>query len=182
MPETIEQSLPRVSAILKDAGLIDTRWFTDEVRDRGTAVHAACHYLDEGDLDETTIDPVVQPYLEAYKRFQRDASGHDWTWIECPQQDPLGQYRGTPDRILCCRPRALWDLKTGCHFAWHKYQLASYVNMLDDPYSYRRFGLYLKKDATYQVREFPQTDYARDLDVFRAALTLWYAKREDKIC
>jgi len=176
------ERLPRVTNILKDGGLIDTRWFTDAVRNRGTAVHAACHYLDEGDLDESTVDPIVTPYLDAYKRFQKDIGGKDWDWIECPQQDPLGRYRGTPDRILSCRPRALYDLKTGCHFAWHKYQTASYVNCLDDPFSYRRFALYLKKDGAYQVQEFPRSEYARDIAVFEAALTLWYAKREDKIC
>jgi len=169
---TVNTNLPRVTEVLKDAGIVDTRWFTQAVRDRGTAVHAACHYHDEGDLDEASVDPVIAPYLEAYCKFQADHGAVQWEWIECPQQDPLGRYRGTPDRILQARPRQLWDIKSGCHFPWHAIQTAAYVNMLPDPYSYRRFGLYLKKDATYQVREFPREEFARDLGVFNAALTV----------
>lgn len=169
---TPEPTLPRVTDILKDAGLIDTRWFTEEVRDRGTAVHAACHYLDEGDLDESSVDPAIQGYMDAYTAYRRDKSGVEWDWIECPRQDSAGRYRGTSDRVLCLRPRQLLDIKTGCHFAWHALQLAAYVNMMEDPYSYSRIGLYLQKEGRYQIRQYPKADYARDLSVFMAALTI----------
>jgi len=174
MTETQTATLPRVTEVLKNAGLIDTRWFSDEVRDRGTVVHAACQYLDEGTLDESTLDPKIAGYVEGYKRWiqWRQATGQrEWDWIEAPRQDPQGRYRGTPDRILTVRPRWVWDIKTGCHFPWHALQTAAYVNMLPNPYSYRRAGLYLKADGHYQVREYPRDDYARDLSVFLAAVT-----------
>ena len=41
---------PSVTQILKDAGLIDTTWYTDEARQRGRAVHLAAQFLDEDDL------------------------------------------------------------------------------------------------------------------------------------
>ena len=174
-------TLPRVTEILQGAGLIDTTWFTDEGCLRGTAVHAACHYLDEGDLDEDSLDPALRGYVEAYKKYWQDigplgngvGNPHKWEWIECPKQDPLGLYRGTPDRIAVVRPRELWDIKTGGALRWHPIQLAAYVNMLDDPYAYRRFGVYLKADGSYSVHEYPRTDYQRDLAVFMAALTLY---------
>lgn len=165
--------------MLKDAGLIDAAWFTPDGCQRGTAVHAACHFLDEGDLDEETLDPALTGYVEAYKTFRRATVATEWAWIECPRQDLMSRYLGTPDRICVSRPRQLWDLKTGSHQPWHAIQAAAYVNMLDDPYAYRRFGVYLRADGKYSVREFPRAEYRHDLAVFNAALTLYYWKKEN---
>ena len=166
--------LPRVTEVLKGAGLIDTQWFTEEGAARGTAVHTACQYLDEGDLDLTTLDPRIEGYVRAYDAWRRDSGvivGADW--IECPQQDPRGLYRGTPDRILTTRPRKLIDLKTGSYQAWVALQLAAYVNMLPDPYSYSRYALYLSPDGRYSVKEFPKGEYSTDLSAFLSALNLY---------
>lgn len=167
-----ETQLPRVTKILADAGLVDTTWFTAEGCERGQMVHLACQYLDEGDLDEDSLDPALMGYVEAYKSFRAQQGACEWEWIECPRQDPMGLYRGTPDRIVIVRPRSLWDLKGGAPLRWHAIQTAAYVNMLPDPYSYRRFGLYLKPNGQYSVREYPRADYQRDLNVFMSALTL----------
>ena len=91
--------------------------------------------------------------------------------------DKCGLYAGTPDRILLARPRELWDLKTGPYQDWHRYQGAAYINCLDDPFSYSRFGIYLKKNGSFPaVREFPKKEYVDDLRVFLAALTVYNAK------
>lgn len=171
--------LPRVTEILRSAGLIDVTWFTPETQARGSAVHLACQYYDEGDLDESSIDPTIAGYVVAYAKWAQESGRESATWIECPMHDKGGLYRGTSDRIFTCRPRSLWDIKTGCHLAWHALQLAAYVNMLDDPYSYSRFALYLKADGTYSVREFPKSEYGRDLAVFMSALNLWYWKENN---
>jgi hypothetical protein len=42
-------------------------------RDLGTAVHAACHYYDEGLLKPGTVDDAVRPYLEAWMRFKAES-------------------------------------------------------------------------------------------------------------
>lgn len=173
--------LPRVTEILKAAGLIDTQWLTDAGRDRGTYVHQACQFYDEGDLDESTLDPAIAGYVLAYKVFRDDSPIGDWDWVECPMHDPLGLYRGTEDRIVERRPRQLWDIKTGCQVPSTALQLAAYVNMLDDPYSYRRFAVYLKPTGQYKVVEYPRENYARDLRVFMSALNLYQWRQENHV-
>lgn len=173
----VNHNLPRVTGILKDAGLIDTSWFTEAGSNRGTAVHLACQYLDEGDLDVSSLDPQLEGYVLAYDQWRQDSGFKGAEWIECPQQDPRGLYRGTPDRILTTRPRCVWDIKTGAYQRWVSLQLAAYVNCLEDPYSYDRRALYLSPNGTYAVKEFPKTEYAADLAVFLSALNVANWKR-----
>lgn len=169
--------LPRVTDILKEANLIDTTYMDEHGRDRGSAVHLACQYLDEGDLDVSSLDPELEGYVRSYDAWKRDSHSEGAQRIECPLQDPCGLYRGTPDRILIVRPRKLIDLKTGAPQAWVALQLAAYVNMLPDPYSYERQALYLSPDGTYSVKQFPKAEYATDLAVFMSALNIVNWKR-----
>ena len=45
---TYTPNLPSVTEILRSVGLIDATWYTEEARQRGTAVHLACEYWDSG--------------------------------------------------------------------------------------------------------------------------------------
>jgi len=170
---TYTPNLPSVTGILKAVGLIDTAFFTEEGRERGTAVHLACEYLDQGDLDESTIDPQIVGYLDAYKKFKA-ASGWQFEWIEVPVTDKAHTYAGMFDRALSSRPRKLLDIKTGAHQPWHSVQSAAYVNCMDDPFSYSRYGLYLQKDGKFSIREFPKAEYMSDLAIFQSALNIYY--------
>jgi hypothetical protein len=134
--------LPRVTEVLVGAGLIDTTFMTEAGRERGTAVHLACQYLDENDLDMDSVDPALVGYLDAYRDFRQQVA-MDGSWIEMPQQDPKGLYRGTPDRILVDRPRCIYDLKSGAPQPSTALQLAAYVHMMPDEYSYGRYAVYL---------------------------------------
>lgn len=90
--------LPSVTGILKDEGFIDDRFFDDYSRDRGTFVHLATHLDDTGDLDEDTIDPVIMPYLEAWRRFKEE-SGFIVEQSEISLANTTYNYAGTIDRI-----------------------------------------------------------------------------------
>ena len=90
--------LESVTTILKEEGLIDARWFDDWSRDRGSMIHLATHYDDTGELDEENLDPVIVPYLEAWRKFKRE-SGFVQEKIEVPMQSTTHRYAGTPDRI-----------------------------------------------------------------------------------
>ncbi len=166
------QTLPRVTQILRDVGLIDTSFMTDAGRERGTAVHQCCEFWDQNDLDMDSVDPAIIGYLDSYREFrlQQPMQG---AWIELPMQDKAGLYRGTSDRVLVDRPRAVFDIKTGPYQAWHCLQLSAYVNMLPDPYSYNRIGVYLKANGKYSIKEFPKAEYARDLAVFMSCLNIY---------
>jgi len=87
-----------VTQILKAEGFIDTTYYTEYGRDRGSFVHLACHYDDIGDLDEDTLDPEIKPYLDAYRRFKAE-SGFVVEQSETPMMSTKYLYAGTPDKI-----------------------------------------------------------------------------------
>ncbi len=64
---------PSVTQVLKDAGLIDTHWYTEEARLRGKAVHAACQFFDEDDLDWESVLPPYQGYIQGWARFKQES-------------------------------------------------------------------------------------------------------------
>jgi len=171
---TYKSGLPSVTEILVDVGLAKTDFCKEEDMLRGTAVHLACQYYDEGDLDFDSLDPTIQGYVGSYMSFEV-ACGHKMEWIECPFNN--GLYAGTPDRVCTDRPRVLIDLKTGLPQPWHKYQTAAYVNLFPDPYAYTRLGVYLQKDGSLaKVHEHPKSEYQRDLTIFLSALNVYNAK------
>jgi len=90
--------LPSVTGILKDEGFVDTTFFNDHARERGSLVHLATHLDDIGELDESSIDPVIAPYLEAWRRFRRE-SGFVIEISEKPMRSSIYGYAGTPDSI-----------------------------------------------------------------------------------
>ena len=170
-------NLPSVTQILTEAGIINPTWYTEESMERGTIVHLACEYLDQGDLDESTIDPSIIGYIESYKKFKAHL-GYTPEWIEVPQKDPTGVYAGTPDRIIITRPRSLDDLKTGPYQHWHRLQSAAYVNTLNDSFSYERRGIYLQKDGSMaKVKVFLKSEYMSDLSAFLSCLNIINWKR-----
>jgi len=75
--------LPSVTQILQRAGLIDFSSVPGAIlqaaKDRGSAVHQALHYYNEGDLDAafTTDFPQYAGYLSAWVRFL-DESGFEF--------------------------------------------------------------------------------------------------------
>ena len=68
--------LPSVSRVIRPLteavyGSIDPE-ILRRAADFGTAVHACTEYLDAGELDEESIDPEWQPYIDAYTAFLVD--------------------------------------------------------------------------------------------------------------
>lgn len=167
--------LVSVTQVLERAGLVDAAWFTEESRRRGTAVHAATHYLDEGDLDIESVDPAIEGYVLAYERFKREARFRP-DIIEVPAYQSRWLYAGTPDRIVLgggeVIPRCVLDLKTGAPEPWHALQLAAYANLQPEPFRFARLSLYLRDDWSYRLHEWPRAEYLSDLTVFLGALNV----------
>ena len=90
--------LESVTGILRAEGFIDTAFYTEYGRQRGSFVHLARHYDDIGCLDESTIDPEIAPYLEAWRRFKRE-SGFVVERSEVPMASSAYRYAGKPDVI-----------------------------------------------------------------------------------
>ena len=69
----------------------------EHARIRGTRVHDATAYYDQGVLDWSTIDEEIAPYLEAWIRF-REESGFTPNLIETRVFSLKRWYAGTLDR------------------------------------------------------------------------------------
>jgi hypothetical protein len=174
-----------VSEAIQAAGLKDFSMIKPEVLEhaqkRGTAVHAACQYLDEGDMDWSTVSPEIEPYVRAWERFKKD-TGVELLGIEKPLFHATLGYAGTPDRVVNLYPhKGIIDLKTYAPDAVTGIQLAGYSYLelgqqspLDAP---KRWGLWLKDDGKYGLREY--TDRG-DEAVFMACLIIAKFKRSAK--
>jgi hypothetical protein len=177
--------LPSVTQAICEAGLVDIRWFTEYSRWRGSAVHLACWFDDQNDLDESTVEPSLMGYVEAYRRF-RENYQFETKDIEARQYHPVFRYAGTPDRVGIVRGNpAIVDLKSGVALAGHPVQLASYAHLPSSlnlsPYDFERVAVYLQADGTYKVKSYSRADLANDWNVFLAALYFTNWKRSHKI-
>ena len=161
------RKLPGVTAILERASLIDAQWFTEESRQRGTAIHLLTEYRDRGILDSDQPS-WLKPYLQAYERFLREVKPQMLAIEERVSNEAYG-FAGTLDRRLALNGvESILDIKSGVPQSWHPIQVSAYALCFDRPL--RRFGLHLRDNGRYTLVEY--TD-RRDRDVFLAALTLY---------
>ena len=146
--------------------MIDTTWFREYDLTRGSALHAATHYLDQGDLDWATVDPVILGRLRQYQHFL-DEVRPEILAVEEAVEHAIYRYCGTLDRRLKINGReAVLDIKGPSEAAWNGVQLAGYVACF--PGYLLRYNLYLS-DERYRLVERKDR---RDWDVFKAALVL----------
>ena len=152
-----EIEVPSNTTILKDLGLINGTYHNDYARDLGSNVHLATQLHDEGDLGE--IDPSIEPYLTAYKKFLAE-SDFIPELIEVPMANHIHHYGTTIDRIgAFSSGDALLELQNECL-----------------PKRLPRFALQLKPDGTYRLHEFKDPN---DRNVALAAVALWHWKNNN---
>ena len=162
-----DQVWPGVTSILTDVGLIDSKWFDEYSRDRGSLVHQACALYDHGVLNMDTLDPVLLPYVQGWIRF-REESGFIPELIEEVVWNETYRYAGTLDRTGTMNDRAvLIDLKSGLAQTWSHLQTAAYAACLPEPYL--RYVVELNSYGNYKLSEHKDR---KDFGVFLAALTL----------
>jgi hypothetical protein len=124
------QIVPSVTSILVSEGFIDTSWFDDWSREKGSMVHLAIKYDLAGELDEETLDDEIRPYLSAFRKFMSE-SGFKVDKSEVPGVNTTYGYAGTPDLVGCfpkpgvCRRFALELNNEG------KYKLTSFTDQQD---------------------------------------------------
>lgn len=139
----------------------------------GVAVHAATELIDEGALDESSIDEEIAGYLCAYEAFLLDESPC-WTMSETRLWHPGLRFAGTLDRAGFIRGEpSIVDIKTVSELhAAVGLQLAGYdllsADGLERPF---RYALQLKPDGTYRLEPFTDPDDGR---VFLSLLTTYH--------
>lgn len=167
--------VPGVTKVLRDEGFIDAAWFTEYSRDRGTKAHRAIELWDSEDLNEARLDPVLRPYLAAWKRFKLEAG----VSIEASEvrlaSDTYG-FAGTIDKVASIgSTKAILDIKTGPVSSWVGLQLAAYHILVNEP-ARRRYAVQLNNDSSYRLHEFKDRS---DRPVFLAALAIHNWKRRE---
>lgn len=147
------KTLPHVTGILASEGLIDSSWFTEYGRDRGRLVHRVIQLYDDGELEEATVDPILQPYLQAWQRFKAE-SGFIVDASEVAMASDIYQVAGMVDKIgRFNERRAIVDIKSGAIQPWMGLQLALYQILLGDPTTIR-CAVKLSDDGKYRFHRF----------------------------
>ena len=164
--------LPSVTQILRP--LIDLSGIPRDVleakRDLGQRVHAACHYLSENDLDPSSVDPDVEPYLAGFERFLRETGAeiianeqfvHSQQWGYAGQLDLIARIDGAT-HLLDIKSCVAVPMSAGP-------QTAAYLRALGDPSVTHRGALRLKPDGRYVLEPLHNPN---DWAAFFAALSL----------
>ena len=173
------QEYPSVTKVIQSAGLMGWMPQGEYYLERGSFVHEATALDDQGLLDESTVDPVVAPYLEAWRRYRAE-SGFVPELIERSFLHPTYRYCGTIDRDGL-------DIKTGAPCKWHILQAAAYYalmrgNSIPRVSSITRWvSVYLKPDGTYNTHIYPLADLVREFVTFTSALNIHNWKWENKV-
>lgn len=164
------REIPSVSSILQAAALTDLRWVNQYALDRGTAIHDAILYHHEGTLDEDSLDPVVKPYLEQFKKFLA-ISGAKILASEQIVYDPIRNYAGKYDLLLKMNGSTwLIDVKTNTKPKAVEVQLAAYYSAMKPPP--RHMGCLVLKSDKFSLHTYTpwsaQVLWARALEKARA--------------
>lgn len=181
-----QRELISVTTAIKEglSGACGEEWWTEESRQRGSYVHEAILYHAEGDLDDSTLHPVVAPYFQQYLKFY-DTMKPKMLAVERRIFDDKIGYAGTFD-LLCelggphqviDSPVPVIDLidaKTGFVPWWVRMQLAGYwrcIAAVHPNVVIRRWVLNLTRTdyALIKVATPASADAADFLAIVRAA-------------
>ncbi len=167
--------VPSVTGMLRDAGLIDSTWFTPESAERGTFIHKAIALDTKDDLAEDSMDDDERGYVLAARKFRTDC-GLVPVEVEGRVYHETYRYAGTFDlraKSGSSYPTWLVDYKSGVVAPWTELQLAGYAACIGG--AHRRFGVELRPNGDYRMTEF-QNHAAADA-VWRAICTVNLWKR-----
>jgi CRISPR/Cas system-associated exonuclease Cas4 (RecB family) len=123
-----DQEIPSVTKIIDAMSEKQRFGYSDYHATRGKFLHMATVLDDEGKLDEETVDPVVMPYLTAWRKFKAE-TGAKMVESEKVVFCRNLRYAGTFDRIIEAhgRKQVLVDIKSGSPDKWHPLQVAAYL-------------------------------------------------------
>jgi hypothetical protein len=159
-----------VTQILKGAGIIDDRWYTEEARERGSAVHYFCEQYAQGKrFDDYGRTLASLEYVNAFVRWMSDYHVYALATEQIIYNSINGrEYVGKYDLFaLIDGKKVLVDYKTGPKASWHKIQISAYALALNPQ---RSMLLYLKRDGRYAQDYVAPTEYVSNIRRFRQAL------------
>lgn len=169
--------VPSVTQALTLAGLDDIsrvpRHHLEHAAQIGSAVHTACEFLDEDDLDLNSLDPAIVGYVLGYQKF-KEQRGFAPILIERRGVVSTGlPYGFCLDRIgILDNREVLIDIKTASRKQnWWGIQVAAYANAIE--FKGERLAIHVAKDGSYKL--IPHED-AADFTAWQAALEIAHWK------
>lgn len=153
--------IPSVTQIISAVGLYEFDFVSRDTlavaAERGRIVHTYIEWYEKGILDESSIDPELAGYFEAYKKMKSELAIPTPDGIEKRVYSSAYGYAGTLDQ---CFTNLKWinDHKTGVKSLVHGIQLSAYwlalhPNMNDKPG--RLTCDYLTLNGEYELVEYP---------------------------
>lgn len=149
---------PSITTLLKLGGLVDDRWYTDESRDRGSAVHQLTADYDYGALEPAGCVSPYRGWLLGYVAacvVLRPV----WDWIEVPAVHPVLQFAGRPDRAgVVLGLKGVTEIKTGRAEQAHAVQTALQAILVADTMgvaaeSLARYAVYVSDGGRFKVEQ-----------------------------
>jgi hypothetical protein len=173
-------SVTQVLAPLIDFSMVPAATI-EYARKLGTAVHKATELDDAGDLDESSVSPILVPYLDAWRNAVRDME-IEIVAYEQMVFHPAYKYAGMLDRRARIKGEsAIIDIKTGGLFPSYGPQTAAYKSAVEAETGEkikRRYTITLKDDGKYNLEMMNSAD---DWPAFLSCLTLWRFKKKHGI-
>lgn len=186
--------VPGTTSLLEDAGLVCYQHIPAAIlahkAEIGTASHAAAHYYDEGDLDESTVDPEVYPYVlrdGGWTTFRRETNFTprllEFRMIATIDGMKVG---GTLDRtglllkrdslieIKCTASKeASWGPQTAMYEMILRKLEGPLVRMTASNAFYRRIVVWLRPTGRYKLIPYEEI---QDYQIAKLALRAGYEK------
>ena len=170
-----ERKLVSATQMLSGMGLVDTSMFKQEHLDNGTARHFATELDDLGKLDESSLDSITGPAVEAWRQFIADSKFVN-RHIEVRGFSETHGYAFTIDRVGTWGGKsAIVDIKGSSKLRSYPLQLWLYKmgwEELTGERIERLASVHLQTDGRSKVYVYEQDDLARE---FAAALPAIYA-------
>ncbi|MCK4248693.1 MAG: PD-(D/E)XK nuclease family protein [Candidatus Omnitrophica bacterium] len=163
---------PGTTSIISATGMSNLYCHDEYAALRGKHAHTACHLWDIGTLCENTVDPVILPYLNSYRKLRasRPEEVFESELLVCSE---LFHFAGTLDRIMTDgKWFDLWDLKTGAFDVAHELQTAAYALAWQEMSGERirdRYGIHLKANGS--IAKMVKHKRLNSKAVFLAGLT-----------
>lgn len=157
------ERLPNVTGVIRDNGLLDTRFYTEESRARGRAVHQGLALYAVGRLVWDERAERMRGYLESARKlwafFKPRVLG-----VEMARYHPLWRYAGRLDaHWLVDRDEVIVDYKTGHVEPWTGYQLWANDLMMPERRARKHWGVQVFEDGSLaKVTEFDSDPYLGD--------------------
>jgi RecB family exonuclease len=164
--------VPSVTQVLKQAGYIDDRWFSQEAADRGSAVHELCDRYARGmryDRDGTNL-LVSYPYLSSFAKWLRDTGAYVVKTETAIDATLAGmRFAGRYDILADIDGKlTVVDIKTSSGAArWHQMQVAAYAYASKATHA---AVLYLKPHMAYRERRLNAAEVLTGIADFTEAM------------